>query len=569
LGVLFVFSPVVGARSFSLDRVAIIARVDPDGSLWIDETRTYTYDGRYSWAEFRLPLDRVGSVSDFSLLEADRAFTASTSETPGTYELTSSADELYVRWHYVAEDETRSFTLRYRIGDVVARHPDVAELYYQFVGAINPQSIGRVEVEVALPEPAVFGDVRAWAHGPLHGQVAFEASGRLAFDVAPLPARQMWEARAVFPVGWLTVGAAAVTGDPALDRILVEEDAWVREANDRRERDRVAILASEASGRTAGRLSTAMAVFGLLAVVMGYLKAGRGHVVAYTQRVDANIPTEPPALASYVYYTKQVQGGALGATLFDLARRSLLNIEQDPQKKKWYESGPKFTIRLQRNEWRRRKSELKTYERSLIEFLFDEVAEGRDALGSRELKKARGKMQKWFRGWKKLVQASAPDRPFYDPASMRAAIGSALVAAAIVVTGIVLVVRVGPPGVVAIIAGFVCLLSSLAILRMTPEAKLQRKKLQAFRRYLKDYHQQSRVGVGERIGEYLVYGLALGVDAKVIERLFGSLSKDDRATYLPWYVQHHGTASPAEFAHAMTAVVTATTAVVNSSAGAG
>ena len=119
----------------------------------------------------------------------------------------------------------------------------------------------------------------------------------------------------MFPVGWLTVGAAAVTGDPVLDRILVEEDAWGREANDRRERDRVAILASEASGRTAGRLSTAMAVFGLLTVVMGYLKAGRGHVVAYTQRVDANIPTEPPALASYVYYTKQVQGGALGATV--------------------------------------------------------------------------------------------------------------------------------------------------------------------------------------------------------------------------------------------------------------
>lgn len=191
LGLFLVWSPVVGARSFALDRVAIIARVDPDGSLWIDETRTYTYDGRYSWAEFRLPLDRVGSVSDFSLFEGDREFTASTSEAAGTYELTSSRDEFYVRWHYGAEDETRSFTLHYQISDVVARHPNVAEFYYQFVGAINPQSIGRVEVEVALPEPAVFGEVRAWAHGPPHGQVAFEASGRLAFDVAPLPARHL------------------------------------------------------------------------------------------------------------------------------------------------------------------------------------------------------------------------------------------------------------------------------------------------------------------------------------------------------------------------------------------
>ncbi len=76
------------------------------------------------------------------------------------------------------------------------------------------------------------------------------------------------------------------------------------------------------------RLGT-RAVFpvGWLTVVVGYLKGGRTGPVPYTQTVDANVPTEPPALASYVYYTKQVQGGALGATLFDLPRRGVLDIE--------------------------------------------------------------------------------------------------------------------------------------------------------------------------------------------------------------------------------------------------
>lgn len=111
LGLFLVGSTVVGARSFALDRVAVNARVDPDGSLWIDETRTYTYDGRYSWAEFGLPPGRVGSLSDFSLFEGDREFAASTSDAAGNYQLTSSRDEFYVRWHYAAENETRSFTL--------------------------------------------------------------------------------------------------------------------------------------------------------------------------------------------------------------------------------------------------------------------------------------------------------------------------------------------------------------------------------------------------------------------------------------------------------------------------
>jgi uncharacterized membrane protein len=41
------------------------------------------------------------------------------------------------------------------------------------------------------------------------------------------------------------------------------------------------------------------------------------------------------------------------------------------------------------------------------------------------------------------------------------------------------------------------------------------------------------VGAGEQIGDFLIYGLALGVSAKVIERLFGTLSENDQSAYLP------------------------------------
>ncbi len=85
-------------------------------------------------------------------------------EEPGTYQLESSEDEFYVRWYHASEDETRSFRLRYRISNAVTSHSDVAELYFQFVGEINPQFIGSVEVELALPEAAEFGEVLAWAH---------------------------------------------------------------------------------------------------------------------------------------------------------------------------------------------------------------------------------------------------------------------------------------------------------------------------------------------------------------------------------------------------------------------
>ena len=163
LGLVWVVSQTVGARSYSLDRVAVEARVDRDGSLWIDETRTYTFDGRYSWADFRLPLDRVGSVSEFSLSEGDRAFAPGTDEAPGTYQLETSDDELYVRWHYSAEDEGRSFRLRYRISDAVTRHlcraerqpgdaRDLTVAHALCVGQGHTQTFGRSQFRERLVE---------------------------------------------------------------------------------------------------------------------------------------------------------------------------------------------------------------------------------------------------------------------------------------------------------------------------------------------------------------------------------------------------------------------------------
>ena len=124
-------------------------------------------------------------------------------------------------------------------------------------------------------------------------------------------------------------------------------------------------------------------------------------------------------------------------------------------------------------------------------------------------------------------------------------------------------------GLIAVFTSFSCIGLSFAILRLTPEVKLKRKKLEALRTYLKKAHQRSGAGVGEQVGEYLVYGLALGVGAKSIERLLESIPEHARVSYLPWYVYTQGSISPAEFARSMTSVVTATTSVVSSSAGAG
>jgi uncharacterized membrane protein len=558
--------PHVFAKSYSLDRVDVAARLETDGSLLIEETRTYTFSGSYAWADFRLPLDRVGTVSDFSLSEGSRVYSAGFDETPGSYVLEVDSGQMYVKWFYRANDETRSFKLRYRISDAVRVYADTAEFYFQFVGAINPQRIGRVSVVLALPERASFGPVRAWAHGPLWGTVEFRDTGRIGFDVAPLPERQMWEARVIFPREWVTVAGSS---SPMLDQILAEEDAWARDAN--AERERVSENAEQARelNRLAGWGAPGLVAVGLFVVLLGYLKAGRAHPIAYYQETDMSVPQEPPAIVSYLYYGKQVHGAALGATLFDLARRGLLSIVPDVEPRKWWQSSARFTIQLNARERERQSAELATYETSLIDFLFDIVAGGNETLHSRELMKARGKMQKWFRTWKDEVKRTAGDYRLYDPASVRTAIAAGVFNALVLAAGIAMIIVAGPVGVIAIIGGAIALGLSFAILRYTPEVALKRKKLNAFRNYLKKYHHSAGEQMGDRIGKFLVYGLSLGIGAKALERLFESIPAAARATYVPWYIHSQGAASPAEFAQSMAAVVAATTSTVSSSAGAG
>ena len=190
--------PVHADKKYWIDAVEVNARVLSDGSLEIEETREYRFQGRFHWADYRLPLAELGTIHDFSIQDGDMIYSENETENPGTFTKSVDSQEFYVRWFYSARDESRRFTLRYRVADAVTVYDDIAEFYFQFVGTNSPKTIGRVDAWLTLPRPAVTETVRAWAHGPLHGQLEFE-NGKVHLHVAPLPRGNYWEVRAVFP----------------------------------------------------------------------------------------------------------------------------------------------------------------------------------------------------------------------------------------------------------------------------------------------------------------------------------------------------------------------------------
>lgn len=559
------------AKSYSIDRFRIRAELLTNGNLLIREARTYTFKGRFTWADYRLPLEKVGVVRNFELRDEEGQFIASSDESPGTYQMQFDNDEFYVKWFYSARNESRTFVLSYEVTEVATLYDDIAVLYYKFIGEANPKRVKQVDITLKLPQPADTKNVRAWAHGPLWGELRFDR-GLLTLSVSPLPAETFWEIRTLLPTNWLPDATVRKPGQ-VKESIIQEEEQWARQANEKRREAAERLRQQAENERKAWPFAIALAGCAFLSWGALYFKYGRGFKVPYHNKMDSAIPEDlPPTLAGYLYFQKQVHGGLLVATLLDLARRGYISIEQKPvESSGWGKSNKrKFTISLKDADWQAA-ADLRDYERDLLRLTFTELANRSSSVEFETFKKNKSTVRKWFSNWKKMISAHFEGQPYWDKISVRGTTISAVVSVVISGLGILLTIVLGKPGALAIFAGAVCFGLSFTILRYTPEIKLKRKKLDALRNYLKKFDSESSgtTPVLQRIQEYLVYAIALGVGEKALEKLIGIVPEEQSHIFLPWYIASLGHTDSGGLSAALTSLVSTATSTMSSSTGAG
>ena len=130
------------AKSYKIIKIEIIATVNLDGSIDIQEFRTYKFKGRFRWADYRKSVKGFDSIENFVLRDENFIYHSSSGKEKGTYQVSYSNDEFYVKWFYRAKNESKTFILSYKITNILNIYPDVAELNYQFVGGEWDQGTG-------------------------------------------------------------------------------------------------------------------------------------------------------------------------------------------------------------------------------------------------------------------------------------------------------------------------------------------------------------------------------------------------------------------------------------------
>ena len=262
-----------GGKSYSFPEVRIDATVNQDGSLSIEERRTFDFHGSFSFAFFTVEHKQFSDVVNFEISEDGRAYVPDGQEVPGHARLEESVLEgaggfkYKATWWFAAEDQRRTFTIRYRVLCAADVYADTAHLLWKFIGegwtvdtdsavvrihlpgraatgrpsaeplsrpeqpcsANSIRSQGVPEVTDISTSPLAANDTRAWGHGPLYGDVVIVNPQTIELRIRDFPGGTFVEGSVLFPPE--AVPLAYQTPIDRLQAILDTEAAGAEEAN--------------------------------------------------------------------------------------------------------------------------------------------------------------------------------------------------------------------------------------------------------------------------------------------------------------------------------------------------
>jgi len=315
----FLFFPAnVFAKSYSITSDKFDILIKDNKSIAVSEQLTYDFSGSYSWAEMWIP----AAIDSFSVNAADGSAV-------NLLDSGNRSGRFYAKWGYRANDEAKTFLIKYRGINAVKKYQDVAELYWKVIG--SDWQIGHHNVDITVHLPQMVSDkseILVYGHGPLNGQSEIVDLKTAKFTAQSLAAGQFMEIRVIFP-------APMILGNPdggiKLTEIKNEEKGFVEQT----------IAAAKQAQQQAKSIGRIMVVWALLVfslpflwvIILFYLwkKYGREYkfpdIPEYVRELPSNL--NPAQVDILLKQGGKPQINAFTATLFDLARKGYLQMHDE------------------------------------------------------------------------------------------------------------------------------------------------------------------------------------------------------------------------------------------------
>jgi len=526
----------VDAKSYSYPDITIYLDLDKDGTITVRQERTYDFQGSFTWAYLDLLKKSADDIKFVDIKDMETNQTV-------RYDLEDDSKHTKATWYYSANYEWKKFLIVYQIYGAVDRYQDVAEFYWKVIEDEH-EFIKDFNAVITLPEASP-DLLKLFVHSLAKpGEMRFsEDYKQVTVIMHDIPKDSFVEFR--------------LLTDPSIFREVRLEDKKMYEN----------ILNEEKFN-----LFTDTILFYILLIIppIGiffyyYWKYGREPKVEYDLTYEREPPRKiPPMALAVLMKSKLGDESTKGfiATIFDLARRGYLQIREEikPHFLMFEKKDQRFILTRKGKKELKKRSKLLNFEINVLRFLFQLVPSKKSTKNLFTLPKILSKdltnidleiktdkiypeitaseIVKWNRKNRitlsliEILKSNAQywfESKFFSIYTKRSKIEGRNFAKLLILyfVGIVALLyflgRVSLQEIVLLllITFLFMVVGIIPILRKTPEATLEIKKWQAFKRYISDFSaMKDAPPVLLHIwDEYLVYAVLLGVAKKLLENL--------------------------------------------------
>ncbi len=526
--------PSASAKTVRIPSVEMVVNIRPDGSAYVQENRTIEFDGDFTFGFYEIPKAGHGSIQNVSIAEGDQyyKYESVSSRNQGTFTLSDTGHSIRIDFYFSALNETRTFTIRYEVKDVVNVYQDYGEFYWKLQGDGWDFGVKEFSAVVQWKDPVPMDDYFIWAHGPLWGNFNKSDKTSAFLHVEDLPANTFVETRVLLPSSYFT---APKKDGTIYETVLQEETQWANEANAEREKAKRSMLI----GNLIKWIMIALALFFILLYFYLYNKYGREHSIANAPIYYREPPSDlKPAIVGMLNSFQNYQDRFLEATLMDLIRRKHIQYEEIP--------GNFLTKDHKLTRLTNKEDPLEDYEDFLMEEL---LFERKTTVTMKGLKKKFRTRNDWYYGqfqkFKKMIRDATKKYEFFDAKSNH-------YATLAIVLGIVFLFFGFLGGLILsftfldtmdftfmilIPVGLFYLFGQYALKRRTKKGAEEYSKWKAFSSFMKDFSNLKEYGPTSVIiwERFLVYATVFGIASvvlKVLKVVTPHLSDTDRGALL-------------------------------------
>ncbi|MCR4396727.1 MAG: DUF2207 domain-containing protein [Candidatus Saccharicenans sp.] len=528
--------------------------IQPDGSFLVEEYLTFEFQGQFSWASLWVPLSarknwrQEVSLVDFKVRdESGQELPLVTSVEPGQFR---------ARWNFSARNERRTFHISYRVLNGILSYPEISELYWQIIGPEVDRPTARAEITVHLPQPVSNREqLLVYGHGPLSGRSEIIDQQTVRFEATDIAAHQYLEIRLAWPAGM-------VTGLPAeglsREKIKEEENRFVQETIERVRRARESEASRVELLKKAGLAWVFWQIIGPLLWLGLYFyfwkKIGQDYRFPDIPEYFREIPSDlPPALVQVLRREgERPLPVAFTATVFDLATRGYLTIEDEQEEKKTlFGSKVKTRTIFQLKKDYREDTRLRSWEKEVPDLVFNQAGMSGQP-GSRVsldqllhyLKKHPADYQLWFRNWQKKIYQEGRDLGFIEPQSRR--LSQVFLIISIIIASLTF----------SLVLFILTLILSPKLKRRRKDWARENELWKALDRFLDDFSEFQEIPAEayKLWDKYLVFAILFGQARKLVKVLPRILG-DERAVPAAWIGGSYALSSLSQGVEAMAATI--------------